>query len=252
MADFFRYKMVIEYDGAGLYGWQFQDNLPTVQGLLEEATQKLCAAYDPVANRYSASGRTDAGVHALAMTCHVDLPQEYDAFKVMEALNFYLKEEPVSVLDCELVDENFHSRFSSLKRHYLYHIISRRAPLTLMRGLAWQVKETLDVDAMHDAAQILVGTHDFTTFRNVECQSKSPIKTLDYLTVRREAENVYIETGATSFLHNQVRSMVGCLYLVGTGKWSKDRLQKALDSKDRQTLGFNAPPDGLYFLRVDY
>ena len=172
--------------------------------------------------------------------------------KIMDALNFHLKNIPISILNSERVDDEFHARFSAKKRYYRYHIINRRAKLSLMRGQAWQIKETLDVDAMNEAAQVLVGKHDFTTFRSVHCQAKSPLKTLEKLTVSRDGENIYIDTSAISYLHHQVRSMVGCLYYVGRGKWTKDDLKNALQAKNRAALGYNAPPDGLYFIRVDY
>ncbi|MDG1707425.1 MAG: tRNA pseudouridine synthase A, partial [Emcibacteraceae bacterium] len=190
--------------------------------------------------------------HAKGMVTHVDIPRDIEAFKVMDALNYHLKGVPISVIMSEKVDEEFHARFSAKKRYYRYHIINRRAKLSLQRDLAWHVKVKLDVDAMHDAAQILVGTHDFTTFRSIRCQSRSPLKTLEKLDVSRDGENVYIDTSAISYLHHQVRSMVGCLSLIGRGKWTKDDLKNALDAADRTAIGFNAPPDGLYFMKVDY
>ncbi|WP_138380671.1 tRNA pseudouridine(38-40) synthase TruA [Luteithermobacter gelatinilyticus] len=252
MSETFRYKLTLEYDGSSLVGWQYQTNGPSVQGLLEDATRKFCPAYNPAESRYVAAGRTDAGVHALAMVAHVDLPQEVEARRLCEALNHFLNRGPVAVLEAEPVSQEFHARFSAKRRAYRYHIINRRAPLTLMRHKAWHVKHPLDTDAMHEAAQQLVGRHDFTTFRSVQCQSRSPVKTLDRLDVRREGENIYVETSARSFLHHQVRSMVGCLYYVGLGKWSKQDLKEALEAADRTRLAYNAPPDGLYFTGVDY
>ena len=167
-------------------------------------------------------------------------------------MNYHLKNVPISILAAEQVDEEFHARFSAKKRYYRYHIINRRAKLSLQKGKAWQIKEPLDADAMNDAAQVLEGKHDFTTFRSVQCQSKSPLKTLEKLSVTRDGENIYIDTSAISYLHHQVRSMVGCLYYVGRGKWSKDDLKQALEAADRTALGYNAPPDGLYFMKVDY
>lgn len=243
-----RYKLTVEYYGADLVGWQRQNNGPSVQEKLEIAASK----FHPGVHRFHCAGRTDAGVHAMAMVCHVDLPGDMSAFKVMEALNFHLQNDPVSVLKCETVDEEFHARFSATKRTYRYHIINRRAPLTLLQGRAWRVKADLNADAMHEAAQCLVGTHDFTTFRSIRCQAKSPLKTLEKLNVRREGENIFIETSARSFLHHQVRSMVGALYYVGKGKWTADDLKASLEACDRTKLAYNAPPDGLYFIGVDY
>ena len=252
MSALTRYKLVIEFDGTGLVGWQFQDNGPSVQGLLEEATQKFCKDYDPEENRFYAAGRTDAGVHALGMVVHVDLPRDDDPYKVMSGINFHLNRGPVAVLSAEKAPEDFHARFSALKRYYRYHIICRDAPLTLQRNKAWRVRDKLDVDVMREAAAHLIGKHDFTTFRSVQCQSESPVKTLDSLEVIEAGEHVYVDCSARSFLHHQVRSMVGCLYYVGKGKWSPDDMKDALEAADRTALGFNAPPDGLYFVKVDY
>jgi len=244
----YRYKLTLEFFGTGLVGWQIQKEGRSVQGILAEAAKKFCHADV----KFHAAGRTDAGVHACGMVCHVDMPQEMPAYKVMDALNYHLKRQPVSVLASEQVSSKFEARFSALKRYYRYHIINRRAPLTFQTDRAWHVKFPLDADLMHEAAQILVGHHDFTTFRSVECQSKSPIKTLDQLDVHRDGDNIYIDTSARSFLHHQVRSMVGSLYYVGRGKWSIQKLQESLDACDRNALAHNAPPDGLYFMDVDY
>ncbi|MDG1997081.1 MAG: tRNA pseudouridine(38-40) synthase TruA [Emcibacteraceae bacterium] len=243
-----RYKLTIEFEGTDYHGWQMQDDVPNIQAELEKAAFKLCQTKC----RFHSAGRTDAGVHAKGMVTHVDIPRDIPAFKVMDAINFHLTGVPISVIMSEKVDDNFHARFSAKKRYYRYHIINRRAKLSLQRGLAWQVKVNLDVDAMHDAAQILVGTHDFTTFRSIRCQSKSPLKTLEKLDVSRDGENIYIDTSAISYLHHQVRSMVGCLSLVGREKWTKADLKNALEAADRTAIGFNAPPDGLYFMKVDY
>ena len=243
-----RYKLTIEFNGSNYHGWQMQASAPSIQAELEKAAYKFCQSEC----RFHAAGRTDAGVHARGMVAHVDIPREMEAFKIMEALNFHLKEVPISILHSEAVDEDFHARFSAKKRYYRYHIINRRAKLSFQRNLAWQVKDELKVDAMQEAAQVLVGKHDFTTFRSVQCQSKSPLKTLESLSVSRDDENIYIDTSAISYLHHQVRSMVGCLYYVGKGKWTKEDMKKALDATDRSALGYNAPPDGLYFMRVDY
>lgn len=248
MSDLNRFKLTIEYDGSDYHGWQLQETAPSIQKELEKAAYKFCQNKC----RFHAAGRTDAGVHAKGMVAHVDIPRDIEAFKVMDALNYHLKGVPISILSAESVDEEFHARFSAKKRYYRYHIINRRAKLSLMRDKAWQIKEPLDSDAMHDAAQVLVGKHDFTTFRSVQCQSKSPLKTLEKLDVIRDGENIYIDTSAISYLHHQVRSMVGCLYYVGRGKWSKNDLKNALDVADRTALGYNAPPDGLYFMKVDY
>ncbi|WP_417625076.1 tRNA pseudouridine(38-40) synthase TruA [Paremcibacter congregatus] len=247
-APVYRYKLTLEFFGTGLVGWQKQNVGRSVQGILAEAAKKFCH-HDVT---FHAAGRTDAGVHALGMICHVDLPQEYPAYKVMDALNYHLKWQPVSVLASTRVSEEFQARFSATKRYYRYHIINRRAPLTFQTDRAWHVKFPLDADLMHEAAQLLVGHHDFTTFRSVECQSQSPVKTLDQLDVWREGENIYIDTSARSFLHHQVRSMVGSLYYVGRGKWTKRQLQQSLEACNRTALAHNAPPDGLYFVSVDY
>ena len=248
MTEIHRYKLTIEYYGTGLVGWQLQDQGTSVQGIIEEALYKLCQ--HPC--RAHAAGRTDAGVHASAMVIHIDLPKHYDVERVMHGLNYHMKHKPVVILDAVKVGEEFHARFSAYKRYYRYHIISRPAPLALMKNKAWWVKYDLDVEAMHEAAQILVGKHDFTTFRSVHCQSNSPLKSLDQLDVSRDGQNIYIDTSARSYLHHQVRSMVGALSFVGSGKWTKDDLRQALLACDRQALPYNAPPDGLYFTGGDY
>jgi tRNA pseudouridine38-40 synthase len=229
-------------------GWQRQDHGPSVQAAIERAAKDILQE-DVTAH---AAGRTDAGVHALGMRAHLDVTRAITPFRLMEALNARLRPDPVAILDCAIVPDDWHARFSCLARHYEYRIICRRAPLTWEKGLAWRVPQDLDSDVMHDAAQILVGRHDFTTFRSAHCQSDSPVKTLDRLDVIRNGERISIFASARSFLHHQVRSMVGCLELVGQGKWSKGDLKAALEAADRAALGFNAPPDGLYFLRADY
>jgi tRNA pseudouridine38-40 synthase len=186
------------------------------------------------------------------MVAHVDLPRDDEPFKVMSGLNYHLHNGPVAVLKAERAPADFHARFSALKRYYRYHIICRDAPLTLQKHKAWRVRDKLDVDAMREAAAHLIGRHDFTTFRSVQCQSESPVKTLDNLEMIEAGEHVYVDCSARSFLHHQVRSMVGCLYYVGKGKWTPDDMKDALDAADRTALGFNAPPDGLYFVKVDY
>jgi tRNA pseudouridine38-40 synthase len=199
-----------------------------------------------------AAGRTDAGVHARGMVAHVDLERPITPFRLLGALNAGLRPNAVSILECAVVADNFHARFQCLGRHYEYRIVNRRPPLTFESGLAWRLPVALDAEAMHEAAQRLVGRHDFTTFRSVHCQADSPVRTLDRLDVVREGSAITVHASARSFLHHQVRSMVGCLSLVGRGKWSADDLQAALEAKDRTRLGLNAPPDGLYFMRADY
>lgn len=238
----------MEFDGQPFMGWQRQPHGPSVQGALEEA----CAAIlkEPVA--VHAAGRTDAGVHGLGMVAHLDVSRALSPFRLMEAINAGLRDVPVAVVACDTVAADFHARFSCLKRHYEYRIANRRAPLTLDSGRQWRVRKLLDADAMHEAAQILVGHHDFTTFRSAHCQSLNPVKSLDLLDVERIGDRIFIRASARSFLHHQVRSMVGCLSLVGLGQWTAGDLRDALEAKDRTRLGLNAPPDGLYFVRADY
>lgn len=243
-----RFALTIEFDGRPYMGWQRQKHGPSVQQALEEAIKRFTGEDALV---YSA-GRTDAGVHAMAMRAHVDVEKPLPAFRIMEAINAQLRPAPIAVLACEEVSSEWHARFSCIGRSYEYKIMNRRAPLTWDKGLSWQVAKPLDVDAMHEAAQILVGLHDFTTFRSVHCQSDSPIKTLDLLRVSRHGQEVIVEAAARSFLHHQVRSMVGCLVLVGEGKWTADDLEDALLAADRQALGNNAPPDGLFFVEAKY
>ena len=243
-----RYKLIIEYDGGPFAGWQVQAEETTVQGVLTLAV----AAFAGESALVQGAGRTDAGVHARAQVAHVDLAKDWDTDTVRDALNAHLRPHPVAVLAAEKVADDFNARTSALKRHYLYRIVNRRADLTLDRGRAWRVPRPLDTDAMHAAAQHLVGKHDFTTFRSTECQAKSPVKTLDRLDVQREREEVQVLASARSFLHNQVRSMVGSLVMVGEGKWRADDIKRALDARDRTACGQGAPPDGLYLMRVDY
>lgn len=243
-----RFALTVEYDGRPFMGWQRQDHGPSVQAAIERAAKEIVQE-DVVVH---AAGRTDAGVHALGMRAHLDVTRAITPFRLMEALNARLRPDPVAILDCEMVPDDWHARFSCLARHYEYRILCRRAPLTWEKGLAWRVPQEIDADAMHDAAQILVGRHDFTTFRSAHCQSDSPVKTLDRLDVIRDGARISVFASARSFLHHQVRSMVGCLELVGQGKWSKGDLKAALEAADRAALGFNAPPDGLYFLRAEY
>jgi tRNA pseudouridine38-40 synthase len=243
-----RFALTIEYDGTPYMGWQRQSHGPSVQQAIEEAIAKTVGADIQI----HAAGRTDAGVHALAMRAHFDLETNLTPFRLMGAINAHLRPAPIAILDCVIVPDDWHARFSCIGRAYEYRIVNRRAPLTVERDRAWQVIQQLDANAMHDAAQLLVGLHDFTTFRSTQCQSDSPIKTLSRLDVRREGEHVFVEAAARSFLHHQVRSMVGSLAAVGTGRWTKADLQAALDAKDRNALAHNAPPEGLYFMRAIY
>jgi tRNA pseudouridine38-40 synthase len=243
-----RYKLIIEYDGAPFCGWQIQDNGPSVQGALERAVQAICGAFV----RVHGAGRTDAGVHALGQVAHCDIAKALAPGRLRDGLNAHLRPHPIGVLSAEIVPDDFEARFSARKRHYRYRISNRRANLALEIGHAWRLPRPLDTHAMQDAAQRLVGKHDFTTFRDTECQAKSPIKTLDQLGVIRDGDNVDIVTSARSFLHSQVRSMVGSLVWVGDGRWSADDLANALDARARTACGPVAPPDGLFLVGVDY
>jgi tRNA pseudouridine38-40 synthase len=243
-----RFRLSVEYDGGPFMGWQRQAHGPSVQQAIEEAALAITGE----AATLHAAGRTDAGVHALAMAAHVDVQRPITPFRLAEGLNARLRPLPVAILEARPVADDWHARFSCVGRRYLYRIVNRRAPLALHSGRAWQVAVPLDAAAMHEAARILVGLHDFTTFRSAHCQSDSPVKTLDRLDVRRDGESILIEAAARSFLHHQVRSMVGCLQLVGRGKWSAGDLKAALEAKDRAALGFNAPPQGLYFVEALY
>jgi len=243
-----RFRLTVEFDGGPFMGWQRQAHGPSVQQALEEAVGRVTG--ETVVSH--AAGRTDAGVHALAMTAHVDIAKAITPFRLMEGVNALVRPDPIAILACEIVPDDWHARFSCVGREYLYRIANRRAPLTLDRGRAWRIARDLDADVMHDAAQVLVGLHDFTTFRSAHCQAESPVKTLDRLDVRREGDAVLVEAAARSFLHHQVRSMVGCLAMVGQGQWSKANLRAALEAADRAALGLNAPPDGLYFVRARY
>jgi tRNA pseudouridine38-40 synthase len=243
-----RYKLTVEYDGRPFVGWQIQENGPTVQGRLVEAIRAFCGEKVSI----QGAGRTDAGVHALGQVCHLELTKDWDAERVRDALNAKLRPDPIAVIAAEKVDAAFDARFSAIKRHYLYRIINRRADLTFERGRAWRIGKPLNSAAMHMAAQRLVGRHDFTTFRHVDCQAKSPVKTLDQLDVHRSKDDIRITASARSFLHTQVRSMVGALALVGEGKWTADDVSAALEKCDRSACAPVAPPDGLYLVRVDY
>ena len=246
-----RYKLTIEYDGAPFAGWQIQakaQGVVTVQGVLTAAIE----AFSGDKTLLQGAGRTDAGVHARGQVAHVDLRKNWDTDTIRDALNAHVRPHPVAILAAEQVAEEFNARTSAVKRHYLYRIVNRRADLTLDAGHAWRVPRPLDAEAMQAAAQHLVGKHDFTTFRAAECQAKSPVKTLQALDVGRAGEEVKVFAAARSFLHHQVRSMVGSLVLVGEGKWRADDLARALQARDRAACGPVAPPDGLYLMRVDY
>ncbi len=243
-----RYKLTIEYDGAPYCGWQLQATLPSVQGALEAAVQATCG----VPTRVHGSGRTDAGVHATGQVAHCDVEKEFRPDKLRDALNAHLRPNPIAVLDAEIVPDTFEARFSARRRHYRYRIVNRRSNLALEVGRVWRVPQRLDSDAMHAAAQRLIGKHDFTTFRDTECQAKSPEKTLDQLDVVRDGDAVTILTSARSYLHSQVRSMVGSLVWVGQGRWSADDLAAALAARNRAACGVVAPPEGLYLVKVDY
>ena len=243
-----RFAFTLEFDGTPFFGLQRQPNGPSVQQAVEDAIRSTTSE----AVTLHAAGRTDAGVHALGMRAHVEIAKQIAPFRLMEAVNHYLRPAPVTVLACEVVAGDWHARFSCVGREYLYRIINRRSPLTLDRDRAWQVAPPLDAAAMHRAAQALVGHHDFTTFRSVHCQSRSPEKTLDLLTVERVGNEVHIRAAARSFLHHQVRSMVGCLALVGMGRWQEAQVAEALAARDRTELGLNAPSEGLYCVRALY
>jgi tRNA pseudouridine38-40 synthase len=243
-----RYRIIVEYDGTPFVGWQAQTNGPSVAGAIASAIARLTGSETPV---YGA-GRTDAGVHAFAQVAHFDLASSWESFKLREALNAHLRPHPIAVLAVDEVSDEFHARYSATARHYLYRIVNRRAPLALDWSRAWRVAQPLDAEAMQEAASYLVGHHDFTTFRAADCQAASPLKTLRALTVSRSGENIDISASARSFLHHQVRSMVGSLKLVGEGKWRPLDVKQALDARDRSACGPVAPAHGLYLLRVDY
>jgi tRNA pseudouridine38-40 synthase len=243
-----RWKLTLEYDGGPFMGWQRQDHGPSVQSAIETAIGKMTG--EPVA--VHGAGRTDAGVHALGMAAHVDIAKEVTPFRLREGLNALLRPDPVAVLSVEPVADDWHARFSCTGRRYFYRILNRRAPPALDRGRIWHIAKDLDEAAMLEAATNLIGLHDFTTFRSAHCQSASPVKTLDELGVVRGGEEIHIHAAARSFLHHQVRSITGCLALVGLGRWSPHDMKVALEAKDRTALGLNAPPDGLYFVEASY
>jgi tRNA pseudouridine38-40 synthase len=243
-----RYKLTIEYDGSPFSGWQIQDNALTVQGAMEAAVKAMSG--EDV--RVHGSGRTDAGVHALAQVAHCDIAKPFAPDRLRDGLNAHLRPHPIAVRAAEIVPESFEARFSAIRRHYLYRIANTRANLALDMGRVWRVPRRLDAEAMHQAAQRLIGKHDFTTFRDTECQAKSPVKTLDQLDVTRDGDAIRVMTSARSFLHSQVRSMVGSLVWVGEGRWSADDLASALAARNRSACGPVAPPEGLYLVRVEY
>jgi tRNA pseudouridine38-40 synthase len=243
-----RYCLTLEYDGTGFAGWQRQPDRPSVQQALEQAI----ARFSGETATTQAAGRTDAGVHALAQVAHFDLSREWDPNRIREALNHHLKPNRIAVIEAISVPETFEARFSAVGRHYEYRILNRRARPALEENHVWHVAVPLDASAMHEGAQYLIGQHDFTTFRDSQCQAKSPVKTLDRLDVRREIDHVVIAASARSFLHSQVRSMVGSLKLVGDGKWRPAEMRHALEARDRARCGTIAPPTGLYLTGVDY
>jgi tRNA pseudouridine38-40 synthase len=243
-----RWRLTIEYDGGPFMGWQRQDHGPSVQQALEEALERMTGERTV----FTAAGRTDAGVHALAMSAHVDVAKPLTPHRLRKGLNALVRPQPVSVLDVSPVADDWHARFSCVGRRYLYRILNRRAPPALDLGRVWHIAVSLDVDAMQEGAAILVGRHDFTTFRSAQCQSESPVKTLDALEVSRVGEEIHVIAAARSFLHHQVRSMVGCLALVGRRQWKPQDMRRALEARDRSALGLNAPPHGLYFVEALY
>ena len=244
-----RFRLTIEYDGTPYCGWQRQDNGPSVQQAIEDAIEKFAQQRVTV----HGAGRTDAGVHALGQVAHFDLDKDVEVDTVRDALNFHLKPQPVAIVSAAVAPAEFHARFSAKGRAYIYRIVNRRAPLALDRGRAWHVPApVLDADAMHDAGQRLVGHHDFSSFRSVECQAETAVKTLDAVSVKRHGDGVSIAVRARSVLHNQVRIITGTLKLVGEGKWTADDVTAALEAKDRTKAGPTAPPEGLYLTRVEY
>ncbi|MEX0311923.1 MAG: tRNA pseudouridine(38-40) synthase TruA [Tateyamaria sp.] len=247
-----RYALKVEYHGGPFAGWQRQADQPSVQGAIEAALARL----EPLAHTIAAAGRTDAGVHGLAQVAHCDMDKTWDPFRLSEALNHHLKPQPVAIVDCAAVADDWHARFSAIERRYLFRILMRRAPATHLRGLVWRVNHALDADAMQVAANHLIGRHDFTTFRSSICQADSPVKTLDRLDVQAvdgpHGPEIHFDVRARSFLHNQVRSFVGTLERVGAGSWTPDDVKSALEACDRAACGPVCPPDGLYLAGVGY
>ena len=243
-----RWRLTIEFDGGPFMGWQRQDNGLSVQQQVEAAIFRMTGELAAV----HGAGRTDSGVHALAMSAHVDIAKTVTAHRLRDGLNALVRPDPIAILAAEPVADDWHARFTCIGRRYEYRILNRRAPPAIERGRVWHIATPLDVDAMAEGAAMLVGRHDFTTFRSVQCQSKSPVKTLDRLAIVRDGAHIRIEAAARSFLHHQVRSMVGCLAMVGRGQWQPADIQTALDARDRAALGLNAPPEGLYFVEAIY
>ncbi|MBA3512088.1 tRNA pseudouridine(38-40) synthase TruA [Sphingomonas sp.] len=243
-----RWRLTIEYDGRPFMGWQRQDNGPSVQQQVEAAIFRMTSELATV----HAAGRTDSGVHALAMSAHVDIARTLSADRLRDGLNALVRTEPIAILAASEVDDDWHARFSCIGRRYEYRILNRRAPPAIERGRVWHVAAPLDAEAMAEGASLLVGRHDFTTFRSAQCQSQSPVKTLDRLEVVRDGDEIRVAAAARSFLHHQVRSMVGCLAMVGRGQWKPADIRTALEARDRAALGLNAPPDGLYFAEAIY
>jgi tRNA pseudouridine38-40 synthase len=243
-----RWRLIVEYDGGPFMGWQRQEHGPSVQQTLEEALLRMTGEKAV----FTAAGRTDAGVHALAMSAHVEINRELTSLRLRDGLNALVRPHPISVLCVEQVANDWHARFCCVGRRYLYRILNRRAPPALDSGRVWHIAVPLDLEPMREGAALLIGRHDFTTFRSAQCQSDSPVKTLDVLDVARMGDEIRVTAAARSFLHHQVRSMVGCLAMVGRGQWRPSDIQRALDSRDRSALGFNAPPHGLYFVEAIY
>jgi tRNA pseudouridine38-40 synthase len=243
-----RWRLTVEYDGGPFMGWQRQTDDPSVQGQLEAAIFRMTAEQIVV----HGAGRTDSGVHALAMSAHVDIARPFTPHRLRDGINALVRPAPIAVLEAQPVADDWHARFSCVGRRYEYRILNRRSPPAVERGRVWHVPQRLDLTAMAEGAAMLVGTHDFTTFRSAHCQSNSPVKSLDRLDITRDGEQVRIEAAARSFLHHQVRSMVGCLVMVGRGQWTPADIDSALEARDRAALGLNAPPEGLYFAEALY
>jgi len=243
-----RWRLIVEYDGGPFMGWQRQEHGPSVQQTLEEALQRMTGEIA----QFIAAGRTDAGVHALAMAVHTDVKRQLTPHRLREGLNALVRPHPISVLEVEQVPDDWHARFSCVGRTYLYRILNRRAPPALEARRVWHIPVPLDLEAMREGAGHLIGRHDFTTFRSAQCQSKSPVKTLDQLEVSRIGDEINVSAAARSFLHHQVRSLVGSLAMVGRGQWSPEDIRNALEARDRAALGFNAPSQGLYFVKARY
>ena len=243
-----RYKIIIEYDGTNISGWQIQPDTSSIQQFIQDAIESF--SQEKIA--IHAAGRTDAGVHATGQVAHFDLKKNFPTHVVQSAINYFLRPNLIVIISCEIVDDSFHARFSAIKRHYRYEVLNRQAPAALGVNKMWHVREPLDMNAMQEAANILVGSHDFTSFRAAQCQGKSPLKTIDEISIYREGEKILFIVKAKSFLHHMVRNIVGTLILVGTGKWCVEDVHKALEAKDRRQAGPTAPACGLYFTKIDY